>query len=106
MGDRYGQAHEFKDKSGNTLYLIFYEGRIYLPVRAVLETAGLEVDWDNKIIVSDADYTLWSMNIDTTGYDKLVLEIVHLGWNLVHISLKNGAIHTNPNILIRDIFLM
>ncbi len=42
----------------------------------------------NKVIVSDADYTLWSMNIDITGYDELVLEIVHLGWNLVHISLK------------------
>lgn len=45
----------------------------------------------NKGIVSDADYTLRSMNIDTTGYDELVLEIAHLGGNLVEIEIYDSS---------------
>ncbi|SHD76253.1 stalk domain-containing protein [Schnuerera ultunensis] len=143
-----GQAHKFKDENGSTLYPILYEGRTYLPVRAVSETAGLGVDWDNKTktvilnthgqgegtdpitgktedgnksvnlvdrvnslgnaiktvenkyvqyisynkgLVADSEYTLWRMNIDTTSYDELVLEIAHLGGNLVEIEIYDNS---------------
>lgn len=44
-----GEAVTFKDDAnGKTLSPITYEGRTYLPARAVAEYAGMDVNWDSK----------------------------------------------------------
>lgn len=41
-----GNVQEMKDAGGNRVYPISYEGTTYLPVRAVAELLGIEVNWD------------------------------------------------------------
>ncbi|MDD2372521.1 MAG: stalk domain-containing protein [Syntrophomonadaceae bacterium] len=41
-----GNAWTPKDADGSTMVPILYQGRTYLPVRAVGEALGLKVDWD------------------------------------------------------------
>ena len=41
-----GETQELKDAGGNRVYPISYEGTTYLPVRAVANLLGIEVNWD------------------------------------------------------------
>ena len=41
-----GNVQEMKDANGNRVYPISYEGTTYLPVRAVANLLGIEVNWD------------------------------------------------------------
>lgn len=41
-----GEVQEMKDATGNRVYPISYEGTTYLPVRAVANLLGIEVNWD------------------------------------------------------------
>ena len=41
-----GETQELKDANGNRVYPISYEGTTYLPVRAVANLLGIEVNWD------------------------------------------------------------
>ena len=48
-----GNVQEMKDAGGNRVYPISYEGTTYLPVRAVADMLGIEVNWD------DPTQTVW-----------------------------------------------
>lgn len=48
-----GEVQEMKDATGNRVYPISYEGTTYLPVRAVANLLGIEVNWDG------ATNTVW-----------------------------------------------
>ena len=48
-----GDVQEMKDANGNRVYPISYEGTTYLPVRAVSNMLGIEVNWDG------ATNTVW-----------------------------------------------
>lgn len=48
-----GEVQEMKDANGNRVYPISYEGTTYLPVRAVANLLGIEVNWDG------ATNTVW-----------------------------------------------
>ena len=48
-----GNVQEMKDANGNRVYPISYEGTTYLPVRAVANMLGIEVNWD------DPTQTVW-----------------------------------------------
>ena len=41
-----GEVQEMKDANSNRVYPISYEGTTYLPVRAVANLLGIEVNWD------------------------------------------------------------
>lgn len=43
-----GVQQTFRDTKGNPVSPIQYNGTTYLPVRAVANAAGMEVDWDSK----------------------------------------------------------
>ena len=61
-----GSSHEFTDSDGKTLYPLIYQGSSFLPVRAVSEAAGLEVDWDGNtrtIILNSGE-----QDLDDTPY--------------------------------------
>ena len=47
-----GETQTLKDGKGNTIYPLSYNGTTYLPVRAVANMAGLDVDWikDTKTV--------------------------------------------------------
>ena len=48
-----GDVQVLKDANGNRVYPISYEGTTYLPVRAVANLLGIEVNWDG------ATNTVW-----------------------------------------------
>ena len=43
-----GEAQELIDADGNKVYPITYNGTTYLPVRAISNILGVEVNWDGK----------------------------------------------------------
>ncbi len=43
-----GKAWAPKDVDGSDMYPLVYEGRTYLPVRAIGEALGIKVDWDKN----------------------------------------------------------
>lgn len=42
----HGVPQSFLDSNGNRIYLINYNGSMYLPIRKVAELVDLDVDWD------------------------------------------------------------
>lgn len=43
-----GNVRTFTDANGKTVYPLFYQGSIYLPIRAIGELMGKSVEWDGK----------------------------------------------------------
>ena len=42
------EKQNFKDANGNQVYPIVYEGSTYLPIRAIAELMGEDIEWDSK----------------------------------------------------------
>jgi len=75
-----GEMIESKDASGNKVEPFIIEGTTYLPVRAVGNALGLNVEWDEiskTVLLNDP-----SKNISTTGvviYEKGGIKITYSG---------------------------
>ncbi len=67
-----GKTQTLSDESGKTIYPITYNDSTYLPVRAICEMLGIDIDWDaagNRVIIKDEtnreDFDIVSENGET-----------------------------------------
>ena len=77
-----GEAQEWKDAAGNTVYPISYEGNTYLPIRAVGDMLGCKVEWDGTT------QTVWlgkagtSPDAEVLGRDHIAYDYAELDWSM------------------------
>ena len=83
-----GQTVEPKDVNGNVVDPYIVDGTTYLPVRAVSEALGKQVDWDgdtNTVLISDQPMTgTWkAVKISNSGFNTSLKESFPAGYTIV-----------------------
>ena len=91
-----GKLFEPKDANGNVVEPFIIEGTTYLPVRAVGDALGLNVEWDGAsktVLLTDSSKTPSASG--TVVYEKGGIKITYLG-------IKQGDYSLNFNFLIEN----
>lgn len=77
-----GEAQEWKDAAGNTVYPISYEGSTYLPIRAVGNILGCKVEWDGAAQTVRLGKAGTSPDAEVLGKDHIAYDYAEIDWSM------------------------